>query len=234
MAAKKGPKPGTPQAADGFQVPKLPKTKSKRPGSAGAADKIGGVTCGANKKHGEGKCGHPAGWGTSHPGIGKCKMHGGSTTNHVKAAASAEHRQLLGVEIEMNPLDALLMCIRIRAGEVVWLSEEISRLDEKDWVHDTIVGKQLHWAVKERHAGMNDLARFSQMAISLGIAERAVKLAETYGEMLARLIQGILGDLDLSEEQRAKAPAIVRHHLIALDGGREVTPERAKQLELTA
>jgi len=113
----------------------------------------------------------------------------------------------------------------------VWLGDKIGELEEKDWIHDTIVGKQLHLWVKERHAAMNDLARFSQMAISLGIAERAVKLAETYGEMLARLIQGILGDLDLSVEQRAKAPAIVRHHLIALDGGREMTP---KVKELTA
>lgn len=200
-------------------------------GAAGALKKTGGVACGANKKKGKpgGKCTLPAGWGTIHPGIGRCKLHGGSTPQHVKSAANEEYRQLLGRPIEINPLDALLACIRIRYGEVVWLTDEIAKLDEEDWIHDTIMGKQVHMWVRERHAAMNDLARFSQMAISLGIAERAVKLAETYGEMLARLIQGILSDLNLSDEQRAKAPSIVRKHLILLDGGRELSEEETQK-----
>jgi hypothetical protein len=70
------------------------------------------------------------------------------------------------------------------------------------------------------------------MAISLGIAERAVKLAETYGEMLAQLIQGILGDLELTDEQRAKAPVIVRRHLIAIDSGEYGGSPPGKELEL--
>lgn len=197
-------------------------------GAAAAAKNVG-VQCGA-KKRGGGKCAMPAGWGTSHYGIGKCKLHGGSTPNQVKAAASEEYRRLLGNPIEINPLDALLWCIKIRAGEVQWLSERIAELDQKDWLEDTIVGKQLHLWVRERKGAMADLARYSQMAISLGIAERAVKLAETYGEMLARLIQGILGDLNLSDEQRAKAPQIVRRHLILMDGGGEVIEDR-KQIE---
>lgn len=38
-----------------------------------------GRLCGSKKKSG-GKCGRPAGWGTSHPGSGRCKLHGGSST----------------------------------------------------------------------------------------------------------------------------------------------------------
>lgn len=198
-------------------------------GGASAVTKKVGARCGARKRGG-GTCFMAAGWGTNHYGIGHCKLHGGSTPTQVKAAATTEYRRLLGNPIEINPLDALLMCIKIRAGEVVWLGQRIAELDETDWIHDTIAGKQLHWAARERHAAMQDLARFSQMAISLGIAERAVKLAETYGEMLARLIHGILGDLDLSPEQRAKAPQIVRRHLIALDG--DVVDGEGEQLAL--
>src|SRR5438105_5262035 len=65
------------------------------------------LTCGA-KRHGGGICGMTAGWGTSHPGIGRCKYHGGSMPTHVMAAATEEHRRLLGVPMEINPLDALL------------------------------------------------------------------------------------------------------------------------------
>lgn len=187
-------------------------------GAGGALKKVG-VACGAKKKGTKGTCSMPAGWGTSHYGIGKCKLHGGSTENHIKAAVGEEYRELFGRPMEINPLDALIMCIKICAGEVKWLSDRMVNLDEVDFVEDTIAGKQFHLYARERTKRMQDLARFSHMAISLGIAERAVKLAETYGEMIARLIQGILADLELNEEQRARAPQIVRRHLIALDGG---------------
>ena len=203
-------------------------------GAAGALKKNGGVGCGAQKRRG-GKCTMPAGWGTVHPGTGRCKLHGGSAPNHVKAAATEEYRKLLGNPIEINPLDALLWCIKIRAGEVQWLTERIAALEEKEWFEETIMGKAFHMYVRERQHAMQDLARYSQMAISLGIAERAVKLAETYGEMLAALIQGILGDLDLTSEQRVKAPSIVRKHLILMDGGMPDVPKpEIEQRELTA
>lgn len=184
------------------------------------------VVCGAKKRIG-GHCNMVAGWGTPHPGIGKCKFHGGSVPSHVKAAAKAEYRLLLGTPMEINPLDAIIWCIKIRAGEVQWLTDRMHQLDEKYWVEDTMVGKQFHLYARERQHAMADLARYSQMAISLGIAERAVKLAETYGEMLANYTKHILEDLwpHLDEEGKAKAPMIVRQHLIALDGGRTDTVE---------
>lgn len=36
-----------------------------------------GPKCGSKRKKGRGKCTQPAGWGTTHPGEGKCKLHGG-------------------------------------------------------------------------------------------------------------------------------------------------------------
>jgi hypothetical protein len=142
---------------------------------------------------------------------------------HVKAAATEEYRMLLGKPSNINPLEALIMCIRIRAGEVKWLSDRMAELDEKHWVEDTMVGKQFHLYARERQHAMNDLARYSQMAISLGIAERAVKLAESYGEMLAMYTKGLLEDLwpHLDEEGKAQAPYIVRRQLIAIDGGKK-------------
>ncbi len=37
-------------------------------------------TCGANAKQSKKPCKRPAGWGTDHPGEGRCKLHGGSST----------------------------------------------------------------------------------------------------------------------------------------------------------
>ncbi len=39
----------------------------------------GGPKCGANKKQGRGICEQGAGWGTDHPGDGRCKLHGGKS-----------------------------------------------------------------------------------------------------------------------------------------------------------
>ncbi len=201
-------------------IKKKPAPGNKRKGTANAKA-TGAVQCGA-KKRGGGRCSLAAGWGTSHPGSGTCKLHGGSTPNHIKSAITDEYRTLLGKPMEINPFDALLWVIRIRAGEVKWLSERMGQLQEQDWTESSIVGKQFHLYARERTAAMSDLARFSQMAISLGIAERSVRLAEQYGETLAKLIKGILGDLNLTAEQQEIAPAIVRKHLILVSAGAPV------------
>lgn len=153
-----------------------------------------------------------------HPGVGKCKLHGGSVPNHVKAAAKDEHRKLLGVPIEVTPEEAILNCIQIRQGEVVWLTERMSQLEEKHWVEDTMLGKQFHLYARERQAAMRDLAKFAQMAIAMNIEERRVRIAETYGETLANLLKGILDDLFpyLSDEGRNLAPAVVKARLVKL------------------
>lgn len=208
----------------GFRVPKLPKPKERTWGAATQRAAVGGARCGAKKRSGSGRCNYAAGWGTNHPGTGRCKLHGGSTPSQIKSAAKEEYRTLFGQPMEINPLDALIWCIKMTAGEIEWLSNRMAELDEEDWVESTIAGKQFHLYARERSKRQQDLARFSQMAISLGIAERAVKLAEMYGETIARLIQGILGDLELSEQQRAKVPNVVRRHLIALEGGAAEPP----------
>jgi hypothetical protein len=159
-----------------------------------------------------------AGWGTPHPGIGKCKLHGGSTPTQVKSAATETMRQLLGKPVEITPEEAILKCIHIRQGEVVWLTQRIAELEEKHWVEDTMLGKQFHLYARERQAAMRDVAKFAAMAISMNIEERRVRLAENYGELLAQLIKGIIDDLmpSLSEEGRQQVPAIVKRHLVAL------------------
>lgn len=234
MAGRRGPKKGTPQAADGFKVPQLPAVKERASGARGQKNKLGGATCGAKKKGTTVLCQMPAGWGTNHYGIGKCKWHGGTTPTHVKSAVQQEMRILFGRPIEINPLDAIIKCISIRHGELTWLSEKMSKLAEREWTEDTLYGKQFHVYARERQAAMNDVVRYSQIAVSLGIAERYVKMAETYGEMLANLIRGILDDLVLTPEQRERAPAIVRARLIALDGGLAPQGERLGIPERTA
>ena len=191
--------------------------RQKHLSGARAAVRKAGAACGAKKKSG-GKCTMAAGWGTSHPGIGKCKLHGGETPTHVKSAAKGELRQLLGRPIEVSPEQAILNCIRIRSGEVEWLSQEMAKLQEGNWVEETMLGKQFHLYARERQAALRDVAKFAQMAIQMNVAERTVRIAETYGESIAMLIKGIVDELmpQMTEEGRQMVPQVVKRHLIAL------------------
>jgi hypothetical protein len=53
-------------------------------------------------------------------------------------------------------------------------------------------------------------------ALKAGVEERFVKLAESQGALLASVIKAILGDLDLTPEQAAKAPDVAARHLRAV------------------
>jgi hypothetical protein len=195
-------------------------------GMNGAAKKVG--ACGAKRKAG-GRCRMPKGYGTEHPGIGACKFHGGHLPAHVKSAAK-QQAILMGAPKDINPIDALMWCIKLTAGEVEFCTQQMELLEEEEWMESTIIGKQLHLWAKERQNAVDRLAKFSKDAISLGIAERAVRVAEMYGHSIAKLLKGVLDDLELSKDQIERAPHVVRKHLALLEGSRPLTDEeRARQ-----
>jgi len=50
------------------------------------------TVCGATTRNG-GPCGQAAGWGTPHPGTGRCKLHGGAAPNAIRAAEVEQARE---------------------------------------------------------------------------------------------------------------------------------------------
>jgi hypothetical protein len=184
--------------------------------------------CGAKKRDG-GKCRRSKGAGTDHPGIGHCALHGGTTPTQ-RLNSAKQTAVLMGAPKEINPVDALYWCIKITAGEVEWLNEQIVLLDKKDWIEESMLGKQMHLFVRERKEAVERLAGFSKQAISLGLAERAVRLAENYGVALSRLLKGVLDDLELTNYQRELAPVVVRKHLVLLEGSSPIQDEDRKAI----
>jgi len=169
-------------------------------------------------------CKNRAGAGTTHLGQGHCRWHGGNAPNVRKNILAAEAR-LMGCPIDMNPVEAMIWVIRMTAGEIKWLSDQIAEIDlEEDWYEDTIVGRQMNVLVRERTAAQHRLFKFSSEAVKLGLAERAIKLAEQYGETIARFMHGVLGDIELTPHQMQLAKHSVRKHLILLEGGKAVQP----------
>src|SRR5512144_636258 len=86
-------------------------TVRTKPTKAVAAGK-----CGAKRRDGA-PCQMPAGQGTDHPGFGRCKHHGGAVPTHLRSYYK-QQAIFMGAEKEINPLDAIMWCIRIKAGEV--------------------------------------------------------------------------------------------------------------------
>lgn len=172
------------------------------------------------------------------PMIGQavCGTHGGKAPQNIAAAERrmAEIRALeavenFGLSREIDAKDALLEELYRTAGAVDWLHAQVLALPKED----------IPWGVtQEEHVGSGEwkgknttkaaavniwvqlwqeerkhLVAVSKAAISAGIEERRVKLAEQQGALLAGVIKAVLGDLELTPEQAARAPRVVADRL---------------------
>lgn len=194
--------------------------------------------CNARKKNGV-PCSRPAGWGTSHLGFGTCKLHGGSTRSSTVSAMKkemADKTPVMGLPLDIDPSEALLSCVRITAGEVMYATDRVAELQAEDALIADVVVTQgysaekgrhdetrtsnaatLHLWIKARQDAVDRLARYSKMAIDVGVEERLVRAAEHIGGLMGRVLQAVLDDLSLTAEQKALAPGVVHRHLTVLE-----------------
>lgn len=153
--------------------------------------------------------------------------------HHFLGNARPQLALLVGHEVDVDPLEALLMCVRITAAEVAYFSARIADLDPKAVVvrpreeeldrhgdiHDLKKAKRLNMWIRERQLATERLAKYSKMAIDVGIEERLVRVAEQVGDQLAHAMEKVMVGLNLTDEQRKIAPALIRTHLAVLEGG---------------
>jgi PAS domain-containing protein len=179
--------------------------------------------CGARTRAG-GLCQRPAGWGTPTPGVGRCKLHAGSTSTHQVHAARvlierAEQSALaelhrIGVEPMTNPLEALAeLAAEARAWQAILRAQvaELAALVER--APDGVERVRAVVTLYER--SLDRTAMFAAMMAKLGIDDRIVKvnarIGEAMGERIAGAITGILEDLGHRDPRRnpAVAPVVV-------------------------
>lgn len=149
---------------------------------------------------------------------------------------------VMGVAIDIHPMDALLMTVRIAAGEVAYATRKIAELTHEEEVVRPEVettreggadfdgathelqkqAEELNLWVRVRQQGMDRLAKFSKMALDAGAEERRVRVAEQAGEGLALAIRAILEGLQLTPDQERRAPELVREALELLERGGEI------------
>lgn len=182
--------------------------------------------CGAKLTSGKGTCRHMKGWGTDHLGFGQCKKHGGSTTNGNKAAIR-EQVASFATEADIDPLDVLLRTIRLSWGAIQWTTQALGQTEYQlaeavraGNLDRTITLERRFLLLQQMHGEWIDrAAKHAKLALDAGIDERRVQVEENVIDMLAKVIQAFVldPDLGLSSEQRAIAPQLVRHHLMALE-----------------
>lgn len=195
--------------------------------------------CGAQRRQGEGTCTQTAGWGTSTPGFGRCKLHGGKTPSHVAAAAKAIAARAVatyGLPIEIDPRDALLAEVHRTAGAVAYLAERVRGLSEEELIwgvtEETEQGATEFPGVNvKREAKPNiwrqmlleerkHLVDVCRVAVAAGIEERRIRLAESLGGQLAAMLRAVLEDVQLTPAQwELVAPSVARHIVPAFEAG---------------
>ena len=152
--------------------------------------------------------------------------------------AEEEAKRLMGPAIDVDPMDALLWCVRIAAGEVAYLTWKLESLTEEEIIvqemtiekreaygehaesydQETVSNKaDLSIWIRARQGALDRLAKFSKMALDAGIDERRLALAEDAGDQLSSMLREVLEGLELTPAQEQRAPEIVRGALEKLE-----------------
>lgn len=178
--------------------------------------------CGATTKSSKGRCQMPAGWRTSHPGYGTCRLHCGATPNAITHAARLEVEdvvgQFMGTAVDVSPEEGLIACVRLAAGQLAYATQKVAALSEAEQIEHNRAGEtRLHVWARVQQESIDRLARVSRMAVESGVSEKYVRAAEHAGEVMAGALSEIFDRLDLTDDQRARAPSIVHEALAALE-----------------
>jgi hypothetical protein len=176
-----------------------------------------------------------------HPGATVCVKHGAAApqvkrkaAERVKQEAAERAVATFGLPREVAPDQALLEEIARTAGHIDWLGRIIADLEQaalvwgKSKTEDVGASEFTGQNVTEQAAPNVWLELYQKerahlvvvckAAISAGIEERRVKLAEQHGALLADVLRSVFADpeLGMSDEQRRAAPHVVRRHLASV------------------
>lgn len=155
-----------------------------------------------------------------------------------KAARQAQKAvELLGIQRDISPSEALLEEVRWTAGHVDWLRDRVKELEREQLVwgktkeKTATGGEDAGFDVEVTEASVPSvwyslyekerahLVAVCSAALRAGVEERRVRLAESQGEQVAAVIRAILDDLGLTVDQQRKVATVVPARLRLLAGG---------------
>jgi hypothetical protein len=170
-------------------------------------------------------------------GLEKCAIHCGlSKAERARVAAeyvagqqARKAVETYGLPRDISPTDALLEEVRFTAGHVAWLRDKVRELEDAQLIWgvteqaeknatefpgvDTTSAAKAHMWLELYYRERKHLVDVTKAAITAGIEERRVKLAEAEGALLNAVIRRVLARLSLSAEQSALLPVVVPEEL---------------------
>lgn len=172
------------------------------------------------------QCENKAGLDTNHEGEGLCSRHekayakgrAGTRKKYREFIEMSKSRGAYGSPIDIDPQTALLLEVQRTAGHVEWLGMLIREIDDKNPNSDqalaqwTPMGLTASVWVDLYQRERAHLIRACKEAISAGVSERQIKLAEDMARMIAGIFKSFMLDprIDLSPAQRLAAPEVLR------------------------
>jgi len=140
--------------------------------------------------------------------------------------------RFFGSPTDISPHEAILKAIAITHGEVLYCDAQISRLHEDELferpLHTTVADmpdgsmqliterrdeEQVSRWVSFRQNAVDRLARYSKMALDIGIEERQLALAERVANIVSDYFEAVLRDIELTPLQRKQLGPAMRKHM---------------------
>lgn len=162
------------------------------------------TTCGARRtKSPDQLCRRPAGWGTDHPGAGRCKLHGGRSQNGnaygLRMAAAAELAKL-----DVSPVhDPLAELARLAGQACAWrdaIAQKVNELTELRFTDDKRA-EQLRSEVALFERALDRCNVVLSSMARLNIDERLAKITERQADLVENAVTAAILAAELTAAQ---------------------------------
>lgn len=150
-------------------------------------------------------CQNPAGYGTTHPGYGKCKWHYGNTpagrTSGARIMIRHEAYKICKANgVDPDTVDPYQVFREELARSYAVVEYLMAQTDTEaimwpDW-QSVLLAERKH------------LMEVAKAMVTAGIAEKEVKIMQAQAQILGQGLRQILDGLDLTPEQKIKAPEL--------------------------
>lgn len=174
-------------------------------------------------------CMREAGAGTSHLGVGHCKMHGGDSVQGRREGAWIMAHAFARA-LDVTPWEGLLTAVKIAAGKVAFCEHKIGTATEDRQLEppdnkspseaartQDYQGTNLFFWVKMAELWHDKLAKVSKLAIDAGVAERLVRQLELEARIMLQATHRTLDELGFSDDEKQRAVVIMSRNLLALE-----------------
>lgn len=182
--------------------------------------------CGGARRQSTGTCERPAGWGTPHPGAGRCKLHGGCiptvVTSEARKAVEREARAAFGRLADVStPVADPLTALADLAGHVgAWMQFLADRVaDLQTLAYSGEAGEQVKGEIVLFERALDRCNTVLGTYARLNIDERLARISEQQADMVLKALGAGLDAAGVTSDRRPIALRAAAGHLRLVKSG---------------